>query len=115
LLGLGSHGAGLTNMMFSRKSTTTIIEFAMKPHVDRCFGYLSMAFDLDYWLVPQISANYFARSTVDADKAKLVTNLVRSIIQNKQKNKEDHKGPVVITSHQKELRSKILLDSITQV
>ena len=49
----GPHGAGLTNMLFAPKDVS-LIEFSMTPHVNRCFGYMAMSLDIDYWLVPQV-------------------------------------------------------------
>ena len=50
---VGGHGAGLTNMLFAPPGAT-IIEFGMKPHVDRCYGFMALALGLDYWLLPQV-------------------------------------------------------------
>ncbi len=49
---VGGHGAGLSNMLFSNDAS--VMEFAMDPHVDRCYGYMAMSLGLDYWLIPQV-------------------------------------------------------------
>ena len=78
----GGHGAGLTNMIFS-KANATVIELPMKPHVDRCYGYMAMALGLDYWILPHISAPYFGRFNVDKKGANALGNLVEHVLKSK--------------------------------
>ncbi len=49
----GPHGAGLANIMFA-PDDVSVVEFPMKPHCNRCFGYLAAAFGFDYWVVPEV-------------------------------------------------------------
>ena len=46
---LGPHGAGLSNIIFCEASTQ-IVELPMRPHANNCFGYMSAALGLDYWV-----------------------------------------------------------------
>ena len=58
----------------------TVIEFPLKPHIDRCFGYMALALGLDYWLVPQISSLFHENYVMDDEKAKSVVRLLRHIL-----------------------------------
>ncbi len=78
----GGHGAGMTNIVFA-PPTATVIEFPLKPHVDRCYGFISMAFGLDYWVVPSVSAGYFSRYAMDEEKAQIIVRLVQHVIRTK--------------------------------
>ncbi len=69
----------MTNMLFAPEDAT-VIEFGMEPHVDRSFGYMAMALGLEYWLVPQVSAFYHLKYTMDADKAGAVVRLVEHVL-----------------------------------
>ena len=71
-------------MIFAR-TDAAVIEFAMKPHVDRCYGYMAMALGLDYWLVPQVSAFYNLGYEMDVEKAAAVVRLVCHIRSHKAK------------------------------
>eukprot|EP00947_MAST-08B_sp_MAST-8B-sp1_P000462 g462.t1 len=57
---LGPHGAGLTNMLFA-PAGTQVIELPMRPHVNRCFGYLAHALGHRYWVVPEFRSYYHTR------------------------------------------------------
>lgn len=50
---IGPHGAGLSNMVFAAQDAS-VLEFPMDPHCNRCFGYMAMALNLDYWVVPEV-------------------------------------------------------------
>ena len=78
----GGHGAGLTNMIFAANNAT-VIEFGMRPHVDRCYGYMAMALGFDYWLVPQVDATYFSRFVINKTNAAAVARLLRHVLQAK--------------------------------
>ena len=66
-------------MIFSEEGTT-VIEFAMRPHVNRCFGFMSMALNMDYWLLPHISSSYASFYQVDAGGIDAMLRLVRQVI-----------------------------------
>ncbi len=53
----------------------------MKPHVDRCYGYMAMALAMDYWVVPQVSAYYHGDYAMDVDKAEAVKRLLRHVLK----------------------------------
>ena len=78
----GGHGAGLTNIIFAPR-TATVIEFPLKPHVNRCFGYLATALGQDYWVVPQVTAFYHLHYTMDQSKADAVVRLVKHVLESK--------------------------------
>ena len=63
---------------------TTIIEFPMHPHVNRCYGYMAMALGFDYWLVPSIVARYYGKFAMTKEKADLVTQTLRHVIRTRQ-------------------------------
>ncbi len=65
--------------MIFAPTDAAVIEFAMKPHVDRCYGYMAMALGLDYWLVPQVTAFYTLAYEMDVEKAAAVVRLVNHI------------------------------------
>ena len=69
----------MTNMLFMPQNGT-VIEFPLKPHIDRCFGYMALALGLDYWLVPQVTSILFERYTMDDEKAKSVVRLLRHVL-----------------------------------
>ena len=52
----------------------------MKPHVDRCYGYMAMALGMDYWVVPQVSAYYHGDYAMDGDKAAAVVRLLKHVL-----------------------------------
>ncbi len=79
---IGGHGAGLTNMIFA-DNDTTIIEFAMNPHLNRCFGFMAMALGMDYWLVPQLSSFYYGKYNATNDNVAAVIRLLRYVIRQK--------------------------------
>ena len=97
---VGGHGAGLSNMLFAA-SNATIIEFPLKPHVDRCFGHMAMALGFDYWMVPQVSAFYHTNYTMDDERADVVLRLVRHLIVSK------HQEEMVLSSERGTLRSQL--------
>ena len=76
----GGHGAGLTNMLFA-SINTTIIEFPLRPHVDRCYGHMAHALGFDYWVVPQVSTFYHTTYIMDEEKADITLRLVRHLLQ----------------------------------
>ena len=57
---LAPHGAGLTNMIFAEE-TTQVVELPLKPHVNRCFGYMAHALNLGYWVVPEFRSYYHTK------------------------------------------------------
>ena len=69
-------------MLFSGPDVS-IIEFAMKPHCNRCFGYMAMALDIDYWLVPQVHANYHLKYHLDDENIAAAVRVLRHVIEQK--------------------------------
>ena len=63
----GPHGAGLSNMVFAPRSAS-VIEFSVNPHCNRCFGYMAMALDFDYWIVPQVCLVHRLISVASLDR-----------------------------------------------
>ena len=78
----GPHGAGLANMLFAKRNVS-VIEFAMKPHCNRCFGYMAMALEVDYWLVPQLACNYHLKYTLDRTKIDATLRVLRHVLERK--------------------------------
>ena len=79
---LGPHGAGFTNSMFMARGTS-VIEFAMKPMVNRTYGWLAVMFDQDYWMCPQIATNYHLKYTVDDEQVAAAVRLLKHVIETK--------------------------------
>ena len=72
---IGAHGAGIVNMVYTA-SNLTVVEFPMRPHCNRCFGYLSMALGVDYWVVPEVNTFYHLKYAMSKKKAKAVMDTV---------------------------------------
>ncbi len=53
----------MTNMIYARKGAS-IVEFPLHPHVDRCYGHMAMALDMDYWVFPPLHAFYHGVYTI---------------------------------------------------
>jgi hypothetical protein len=66
-------------MIFARNAS--IIELAMNPHVDRCYGYMAMALNMDYWILPQLNAFYHLPYVATYDNVAALTRLVTHIIK----------------------------------
>ena len=79
---IGPHGAGLTNMLWSADGTS-IIEFPLKPHVDRSFGFLAELCGHDYWLVPQMESGYFAKYEATTDSVAALVRVLKQVIKNR--------------------------------
>jgi len=77
---IGPHGAGLTNMVYARPGTS-VVEFVMEPHCNRCFGYVAAALDLDYWALPQVSTFYHLKYEMTKDKAATVEAFLRNLLE----------------------------------
>ena len=79
---IGPHGAGLVNMMYA-PADVSVIEFPMKPQCNRCFGYIAMALNLDYWIVPEINTFYHLKYKMSKKKAAAVMEVVEHIMEKK--------------------------------
>ncbi len=77
---LGPHGSGLTNAIFMAQKGA-VVEFGLRPHIDRVFGHVAVALGHDYWHVPHITTFYYMQYTMDAAKAEVVATLVRHILR----------------------------------
>ena len=75
----GPHGAGLSNMIFARDNAT-IVEFALRPQVNRAFGHMAMALGHEYWMVPQVAAFHTGGYSFGEDEVKAVIRLLRHLI-----------------------------------
>jgi hypothetical protein len=69
-------------MLFAPQNVS-VVEFSMKPHCNRCFGYTAMALGIDYWLVPQVSCFYHLRYEMTEEKAQAVVRLLRHLLVQK--------------------------------
>ena len=69
----------MTNAIYA-PSNATVIEFGMEPHVDRCYGYLAYSLGLEYWLVPQVSANYHMQYIMNDENVAVVIALLRHVL-----------------------------------
>ena len=76
---LGGHGAGMTNMLFAPPSAS-VIELPLRPHVDRCYGFVALALGLDYWLLPEVHSFYHLNYTVTIESARSIVSLVSQIL-----------------------------------
>eukprot|EP00730_Choanoeca_flexa_P003716 TRINITY_DN11484_c0_g1_i1.p1 TRINITY_DN11484_c0_g1~~TRINITY_DN11484_c0_g1_i1.p1 ORF type:complete len:777 (+),score=194.89 TRINITY_DN11484_c0_g1_i1:151-2481(+) len=76
---IGPHGAGLSNIVYA--SHAALIEFAMKPHSNRCFGYMAQALGNPYTIVPQVHSFYHKNYEMTRANAKLVAQLVHDVLE----------------------------------
>ena len=67
-------------MLFAGRDVS-VIEFPMKPHCNRCFGYMAMALDIDYWLVPQVHTFYHGTFTLDQGRVQSVIDVLRHVLE----------------------------------
>ena len=56
----------------------------MDPHVDRCYGYMAACLQQEYWVLPQISANYHMGYAIDNSKLDALEQLVAHVLEKKQ-------------------------------
>lgn len=56
----------------------------MAPHCNRCFGYLAMALEMDYWVVPELSCFYHLKYTATELAAEAVANTLKHILRERQ-------------------------------
>lgn len=59
------HGAGLTNMIFSKN--TTVIEFSLEPNVNRCFEHIAAALGHRHYYFNDMTSYYYGNYTIDSD------------------------------------------------
>ena len=76
---LGPHGAGLTNMVWTQNGTA-VIEFPLSPHANRNMGMLAQSASLDFYMLPQISCQYYLKYTLDDDGIAALIRLLKHII-----------------------------------
>jgi len=79
---LGPHGAGLTNMVFAQDNVS-VVEFPMAPQANRCFGYIAATFQIDYWIVPEVTCFYHLKYTMTKKKAIATLKVIRKILKEK--------------------------------
>jgi len=80
---VGPHGAGLTNLIWTRPGTS-VVQFPMKPNNDNCFGSLASSLGIDYWLIPQINSFYYGvYPPVDDLGIRALVNVVKQILKEK--------------------------------
>ena len=53
----GPHGAGFSNILFAQQNAS-VVEFMLKPQLNRAYGHLAASIGLDHWLVPEIATNH---------------------------------------------------------
>ena len=68
-------------MLFA--TNTSVIEFPMSPHCNRCFGYMAVALGLDYWVVPEVTAFYHLSYEMDSSKAAAVVRTLRRVLEHR--------------------------------
>ena len=78
----GPHGAGFSNMLFA-PDNATIVEFGLKPQLNRAYGHLAASLGLDHWLVPQIAANHQDSYRIEDEHVALLIRLLRHILASK--------------------------------
>ena len=81
---MGPHGAGLVNILYA-KPGATLVEFPTDPHVNRCFGFLSLALGFSYWAVPAVMANYYSTYNMTEGQADTVIRVVENIFTERQR------------------------------
>jgi len=79
---VGSHGAGFTNMIWSHEQTS-IVMFPMKPNSDNCYGYMSVALNMDFWLIPQITSYYYGNYRLDDKGVAAVKEVIEILLKKK--------------------------------
>jgi tetratricopeptide (TPR) repeat protein len=77
---IGPHGAGLVNMVYA-PSDVSVVEFPMKPQCNRCFGYIAMALNFDYWVVPEVTTFYHLKYQMSTKKAAAVMKTLDHIME----------------------------------
>ena len=94
---IGAHGAGLVNMVYAQRNIT-VVEFPMKPHCNRCFGYIAMALDIDYWVVPEVNTFYHLKYSMNQKKAQAVMDVVEEAMKRKGTTKQltKRKGKIAV-------------------
>ena len=60
---------------------TAVVEFPLKPHSDRTFGFMAAALDIDYWVVPNLSSHYFGHYNVDRGNTASVISLIKDVLE----------------------------------
>ncbi|EGD82906.1 hypothetical protein PTSG_12037 [Salpingoeca rosetta] len=85
---IGPHGAGLANAMFMKRGST-LVEFIMDPHGNRCFGYLAAALDHTYYAVNEVTSTYFGSYTMTEEAAHTITQRVVSIVKEQQQHHDE--------------------------
>ena len=60
---------------------TTVIEFPLVPMTNRNMPFLSMMSSIDYYMLPQISTNFYAKFEVDQAGVDAAIRLLKHIIK----------------------------------
>eukprot|EP00055_Hartaetosiga_balthica_P005860 m.17797 g.17797 ORF g.17797 m.17797 type:complete len:783 (-) comp4839_c0_seq1:248-2596(-) len=71
---IGPHGAGLTNSIYAKNAH--IYEFTLKPHCNRCFGYIATVLGFEYTPITEIETFYHEQYTMTRRAAKRIANQV---------------------------------------
>ena len=79
---IGPHGAGLTNMLWM-PDNGSVIEFPLSPAVNRNMGMLAMMCGHDYWMVPELSSEYFGNFEADGESVSAIISVVKHVITQK--------------------------------
>ena len=72
----------MTNMIFA-PGNTSIIEFGLKPHIDRSFAFMAAALGFDYWVLPQMATHLYLPYTATDDSIAALVRLVTHVLTNK--------------------------------
>ena len=75
-------------MLFAPRNAS-VIELSLQPNVNRCFGYMAMSLELDYWLVPQMSSSYHGHYTAHEAGVEAVVRVVHRVMQGADLTREE--------------------------
>jgi len=72
-------------MIWSHEQTS-IVMFPMKPNSDNCYGYMSVALNMDFWLIPQITSYYYGNYRLDDKGVAAVKEVIEILLKKKKFN-----------------------------
>ena len=81
-LTLGPHGAALTNMMWIQ-NRATVIEFPLTNMQNRNLGMLATICEHDYWILTEISSDYYESYEATPDNVNALVELLTHVLSEK--------------------------------